>query len=260
MGTLIGSTFLDSFCADFNGIDEYVYVDDPSFKADNAGAFSLWYQPTTVLAAAGVESFVGYGVQSGANNSVFEFSIRRNVTLGTGTFLEVLQRLTNAGTLRIYIGTTALSAGTWYHLVFQSDGTTTQVYINGVLETLILRSGSVGNTSNTTNNGEWLGDISGANHRMTFGARFFTNAPSSYNDNRTNECIYLSRVLTSGEITDLYNGGVPNNPYRVLGSDPDWKSWWRFGDSRDDATTIYDEIGSNDLTLVNMNTSNYVTP
>jgi hypothetical protein len=30
------------------------------------------------------------------------------------------------------------------------------------------------------------------------------------------------------------------------------------GDSRDDATTIYDEIGTSHLALVNMNASNYV--
>lgn len=52
---------------------------------------------------------------------------------------------------------------------------------------------------------------------------------------------------------------VTRNPHRV-GFGADLISWWRFGDSRDSATTIYDEIGSNHLTLVNMDASNYVAP
>ena len=78
-------------------------------------------------------------------------------------------------------------------------------------------------------------------------------------DQRIDECIYVNRPLTSTEIAALYNGGVPRNPHRV-GLGADLKSWWRFGDSRDTGSTIFDEIGSNNLTTVNMDASNYGTP
>ena len=64
--------------------------------------------------------------------------------------------------------------------------------------------------------------------------------------------------MTAPEVTEIYNGGVPQNPHKLsFGSEV--AAWWRMGDSRDDATTVYDEVGSNDLTLVNMDASNYVT-
>ena len=50
---------------------------------------------------------------------------------------------------------------------------------------------------------------------------------------------------------------MPRNPHR-LSFAADVAVWWRFGDSRDSATTVFDEIGTTDLTLVNMDSTNYV--
>ena len=259
MGSLIGSTFRDTLAAQFNGIDEYMYVNDPTFKSDTAGAFAFWLRPTTVQTSNGIRGFIGYGTTSGANDSYFAIANRYNTTLGGFSRLEQRNRIVNGGNTLFHEGGSTLVAGSLYHIVIQSTGSTLTMYINGVAETI---SSYLNNfTTPGSNNGNWLGDVSGTNHRLTFGVDWRANAALNYSATKTNEGIYVGgRVLTGAEITALYNGGTPRNPHRITTLGSDLKSWWRFGDSRDDATTVYDEIGSNNLTLVNMDASNYVTP
>jgi hypothetical protein len=64
-------------------------------------------------------------------------------------------------------------------------------------------------------------------------------------------------TLTQTEITNLYNGGVPTDPTK-LSTSATLEHYWRMGDG-DSSTTIFDNIGSNDGTLINMDASNYVT-
>jgi hypothetical protein len=113
-----------------------------------------------------------------------------------------------------------------------------------------------------SNNGDWYGDVSGADHRMTVGVNYVSNGPGmGYYPGLLDEVTYLSgRIFTAGEVASLYNGGTPANPRKLASIQADLETWYRMGDSRDDATTVFDEVGSNDLTLVNMDASNYVTP
>lgn len=252
MGTIKGSVFRDAFAANFNGTDEYAYVDDPSFEGNTAGAFCIRFRPVTLLGVNGTKGIIGFGNRSGANDARISFSQRRVAATGTANRISTGCVPTNGGTASIISGSTNLAATTQYSVVIQSSGSAWTIYVNGSNETLTLISGS--------NTGDWLGDISGTDHRLVFGNSFFSNNPQAYNDCRLNECIYVSgRALTGGEITEWHNGGVTRNANR-LSFRSDIQSWWRFGDSRDDATTIYDEIGSNNLTLVNMDASNYVAP
>lgn len=252
MGTLIGSAFRDALCADFNGTDEYAYCDDPSWKSDTAGAFAIRMRADTLLGANGSRMLIGFGVRDAGNNSQLNV-LRQFRSPGTSNQNRVftLARITAGGPGNSVTGGTALSATTWYSVVVQSNGSAWSIYLNAAAETL---------TVGGSNTGDWLGDLSGTDHRLNFGSAFISNAPSNYFDGRLNECIYVGgRALTGAEITEWHNAGVPKNPHR-LSFRADIDSWWRFGDSRDSATTIYDEIGSNHLTLVNMNAGNYVAP
>lgn len=261
MGTIIGSVFRDSLCAEFNnGVsNEYAYVDDPSFKTDTQGAFSFWYRPIAVLSASGLETVIGYGVRSGSNDSMLTFRQRYNGSASIAPawrnqpIPDINERMANAGTTNLVYGQYIFSAATWRHVVWQSNGSAYALYIDGALITVALWAGSAANTGN------WLGDMSGTQHRLAFGAHFQSNAPLQYNDCRQNEIAYFNRALTGTEVTWLYNGGVPRNPRRG-GFGTDLKSWWRMGDSPDTGSTLYDQVGSNNLTLVNMDASNYVAP
>jgi hypothetical protein len=259
MGSLIApSSFLNQKCADFNGTNEYMYRNDPSFKADTAGAWSFWVKLDAVFAVNDVDIIIGYGVRSGANNSQFFFGPRRNVNTGTSTYMSIFHRATNGGTIDGFSGTTtALTAGAWTHVVVQSNGTAWSMWINGVSQTMTQWNGT------GSNNGNWYGDVSGTDHRMTIGVQYLSNAiGANFYAGLLDEVTYLSgRVFTSGEVASLYNSGTRTNPRKLASIQADLETWYRMGDSRDSATTVFDELsGANDLTLVNMDASNYVSP
>ena len=252
MGALVGSIFQDLKCAQYNGTDEASYRLNPSWKTDSAGAFSIWFRIPAVLGATGYIPILSLGDTRGANNSFLALGCRRHPTGGTGTYFSMTIRNLNWGTVYGLLATTTpLAANVWYHGIGQCNGSAWSLYLNGVSQTLTVWS--------TSNTGIWLSGISGTNHQLAFGANYRAGAYSGYGDIRLDEGLYFNRVLTGSEVTWLYNSGTPRNPHRY-----DWagalKSWWRFGDSRDTGTTIYDEIGANDMTNQNMDASNYVTP
>ncbi len=149
--------------------------------------------------------------------------------------------------------TTALVAGTKYHVIWQSDGTTYTCWINGVSQTIV-----TWNTIPSAQNGVWFGDVTGTSPVMTIGVQYLNGAIGSgaWFDGKIDELAYISgQTLSAGQVATIYNSGTPTNPNKwpVLPA-----TWLRMGDSRDSATTVFDEIGSNDFTLVNMNASNYV--
>lgn len=258
MGTLIGSTFRNALCAQFNGVDERAYRDDPSFKADTAGAWSFWVKLDAVFAVNDADFIFGYGVRSGSNNSLFHIGPRRIASTGTSTYMSLVQSSTNGGQIHGVSGTTTPLGTGWTHVVVQSNGTAWSMWINGVSQTM-----TIWYTIGTPlNNGNWYGDVSGTDHRFTVGVQYVSNAiGANFYAGLLDEVTYLSgRVFTSGEVASLYNSGTRTNPRKLASIQADLETWWRMGDSRDNATTIYDEIGSNNLTLVNMDASNYVTP
>lgn len=253
MGSLIApSSFLNTKCAEFNGTNEYMYVDNPSFATDNAGAFCMWITPTTVLTTNGVKSTVAF-VPIGSTNAYLFFGQRWNSSAGSANRICVGSQFAGGTLASDTVGTTAVAAATRYSLVVQSNGSAWSIYLNGSLLSLTNWL-----TLGGANPGTWLGDMPTSSRRLSFGARIGNTSPTAYSDVKLDEAIYVTgRALTGAEVTEWHNSGVSINPHR-LSFRTDIASWWRMGDSRDSATTVFDEIGSNDLTLVNMDASNYV--
>jgi len=256
MITITGSKFVNGACLALNGSDEYATKVDPSFKANTSGFWHLRFRLNAVFTVDGVQVMVGYGASAAGNDSTFYFGIRRYSVTGTGTFFSFLHRPTNGGTNCGYSATTtALAAGVWYDLILQSDGSTYSCWINNVSQTMTKWF-----TSGSNNNGDWYGDVSGVSHTMSIGSHW-NNGPLAYFAGRLDEIGYIaSRVSTSTERTALYGGGTAVALTDVIPAS-DIKLYLRCGDSRDNATTMYDESGNgNDFTLVNMDASNYITP
>lgn len=254
---IIGSQFLDRKVTDFNGVDQYAFCDDPSFKGNQQGCFLFRYRPSSLLTANGVKSIIGYGVRDAANNSTFIILQRWNnntaiaPTWRSQPIPDVVCRTINAGVVSSAHGQHIFAASTWVSWALQSNGSAYQHAINGTLIT------SPGWQPGNGNNGDWLGDISGSQHRLTIAAQFITNTAQNYSDHRHNEILYINRPLNNTELAWYHNAGVPRNPRRAPFA-ADIVSWWRMGESRDNDTTIFDEVGPNHLTLVNMSSANYL--
>lgn len=251
MGTLIGSMFRNALCADFNGTDEYmVRTSALSFRSDTAGAWSMWIRLDTLFGSPGQQMTLSFTpVPSGQDR--ITFGPRRIALTGTGTYFSIVS-IVGGATVGYSGTTTALTAGAWHHVVMQSSGTAWSMYVDGVLQTLTRWSAAGANT------GEWFGDHAGTTGQFMVSGQINGSALSNFFSGRTDEYMYLpGRVFTAGEITEIYNSGVRKNPHRfsMISS---LTTWYRMGDSRDSATTVFDEVGGNDMTLVNMDASNYV--
>ncbi len=253
MGSLIGSSFRNALAMRLNGTNQYGWVDNPTFKTDTVGCFSFWFKLDALLTSDGFTTIIGYGVNDGANNSTLIIGARRNINTGTGTYMNITVRPTNGGVISGFIAiTTPLVAGVWMYCEVESNGSTWAMRINNVSQTLTDWAGTGSNT------GDWLGDLSGSTHKLVIGNNYNANAiRTTWFPGVLDEINYFNRTLTGPESLFLYNAGVPLNPYRApFGSA--WKSWWRCGDSRDTNAILYDEIGTNNITLVN--TPTLVTP
>jgi hypothetical protein len=257
---IVGDKLLDQFALNIPGVDQYAFVDNPSFKTDTIGTFAMRIRFTTVLTGVAIRGILSYGVKDAGNNSQLTFVQRWNSDSGiaipyrSNPFPDVIGRPTHNGTIARAYGNNVFTAGAWGLLGIQSNGSAWQWLWNG---------SSIGATAwlGAANTGLWLGGISGTNHRLALGAQFVSNAPAIFSDQRSNEVMYFNRLLTSGEWTWLHNGGVPRNPHGDPALMSACRMWLRCGDSRDNGTTLFDESGyGNDATLVNMNATNYVTP
>jgi len=219
----------------------------------------------------GSDEFVTMGntinmAQDGSDAFSFSFWMKRTDGSGIQTFLGKSQ--TSAKGIRIYsngniiymlIGTyssacvfnqfnfTTLNNGSWHHIVWTYDGSSTQagmkLYINDSLRTL---GSGVTNTpinlQNTT-----MDFMIGASGKL-----------SSYNyeyNGYMDEVSYFDSVLSASDVNSIYNGGVPND---LTSLSP--ISWWRCGEGDTSPTLTDNGSGGNDGTMTNFTTFSTDTP
>jgi hypothetical protein len=121
MGQIVipGSQFVDEKAILFNGVDQYGWVDNPSFKGNTQGCFLGRYRPTTVLSAQGVKGVIGYGVKDAANNSLLAITKRYRTTIpGDPTYSsqpipDIATRATNAAQVHTGYGAFIFPVGVW---------------------------------------------------------------------------------------------------------------------------------------------------
>ncbi len=234
-----------------NGTTQYGYVNNPTFKTNTSGCFSFWFKLDALFGANGFQTIIGYGVNNGANDSTITIGPRRITTTGSGTYMNIVTRTTNGGTNNGVIGTTTpLVAGAWMYCEVESNGTAWAMRINNITQTLTAFIGS--------NTGDWLGDISGSDHKLLIGNNYNANTlGTSWFAGVLDEINYFNRTMTGPESTLLYNGGTPRNVSRI-GLGTALKEWWRMGDRGDTTSNIIGRINANNLALVN--TPTLVTP
>ena len=79
----------------------------------------------------------------------------------------------------------------------------------------------------------------------------------NYMDGYIDEVAVFNDYFNLSEAQELSDNGIPTDP-RNHSRAANLVSWWRMGEN-DAHPTIYDNIGSNDGTMINMSSSNFVT-
>jgi hypothetical protein len=203
------------YALSFDGIDQFLEVPFSSdLRLTNIDfTISFWTNPSVTGRYIMLENY--------------------NPTVGWGVFND-------NGTIEFYNSSGWLVTGTtvpnnvWTNIVLVGDiaATNLKVYKNGVQDS--------SNTSSLV-----TGNATGP---LTIGAQRNGASGFDYNGNLSNVAIWSGVALTSSEITEIYNQGVPSNLNTFSGTAP--VSWWQIGsNSSFNATTsqwtCLDEVGTN---------------
>jgi hypothetical protein len=212
------SGFTNTYSLDFDGVDDYVDL-GISTTGTNDVSISCWIKTTETFAYTLTRcAFGGRDVTFGDN-----------YTLGR---LGSLFASPNDMKVRVFntLGTTKLNDGDWHNIIFTYDYTTKEVkaYVDG----------------NTTPEVSITVGLF-RSKKIFIGAT--NQAIGSFYQGNVDECGLWYSVLTTGDVTSIYNSGAPGD---LTALSP--VGWWRNGD---DATypTIPDlGSGGNAGTMTNM--------
>ena len=221
-------------------------IGNGSGSAD-AWSISLYFKPGTATNAN--QTVVYFGAQDVANSGYMQFKFD-----GTNGAKRLIMRYgTNNNRLELRSQNNAITVGQWHHILITYDGGTTgaasgslsdyysrfKMFIDGVQET----------TSNSHNNFGFTGAVPDDNFRVGR----WNNGQNLRNNSKVDELAVFDSDV-SGDITDIYNSGVPFD-LSTLTTPP--VNWWRCGDS-DTFPTITDNINNTDLTMTNMTVADIV--
>lgn len=226
----------------FDGVDEYVDCGSPTI-VDGATnlSFSCWVK----FNANALYAPFGYRGASGLAADIIHplwqhTAGRLDFKIGGGTVIGA-----NGG---------LNSTGVWYHIVCVYDGTQgvnsdrADLYINGV-STKASVTGTIGTS---------LGTFSGGASDRVFNIGKYNGITYEVNG-YIDEVSIFDYTLTSGQVTSIYNSGVPTDLNNTSGVTAP-VHWWRCGDG-DTFPTINDvgTTGGNNGTMTNQEVGDIVT-
>lgn len=239
---IIPSVFSNTYSLEFDGVDDYLSLGDSDvFTPNNSGAnrgfsISFWIKLSNKSQQIFSKNIAG--------NVEYDCNVRFNgnlrLTLYSSDSDSIFQRLNID---------TDISDGNWHHIVYTFDLGNTSSSIVGYLDGVQKTNGS-GATYDSQ--GTWVSvSNTGADLRLAY-------ANGSYGESLQDEFSIFDDVLTSSQVTDIYDLGDPNDlsiiNYLI--------GWWRMGDPT--GTASYPKItdqstNNNDATMENMSSSDITT-
>jgi hypothetical protein len=235
--TKIWPSYTDAKALHLDGTSQYVWKADPSFKDDSAGSFAVWIRINTLLTtdmSMALCSLADAGTQVGSFGKSIAFDVRRNAGYGNGNNYLDITFIPDGSNPTEKSGSTPLTADTWMHVYFDSDG---KICLNGVEETYQYWS-----THHFT--AGWFSDSVSANKDFAIGARRVPGSAVNFADVDFNNWCYYSRALTFTEV-ELLAADMSVDPALAAPTAASaLVSRWDFEGNANDA------IGSNNATEV----------
>ena len=227
--SLSGSEGYSPYALDFDGVNDY--LDTPQINLGSTNSISFWIN----------NSATNIGTIFGDPNTFGNppYALAQDTSNGQLTF-----RLGNndAGYWRLAVSSGLLSDGNWHHHCLSRNGVTINYYIDGILQT------------NVTNN--TLNASAGTNTTIE---NIMANTTSAFfASGKLSNMALWNTALTSIQVTEIYNQGVPSNLNTFSGTAP--VAWWQLGSNSSFNTnwTCLDEIGTNNAVSANMTNSDIV--
>jgi hypothetical protein len=215
----------------FDGSSERVDMGDVlDFERTDSFSISFWCRFTSTSAMTIVSKMGGASDYKG-----FQVYVQSHVRL------QLVSAWSSSNQLDVRT-TTTIHDGNWHHVLITYGGTSTpggcHIYIDDTDEAL----------TTVTNN--LTASITTAN-TLQFGDRSASGLPYTGD---LDEMAIWDAELTSGEVTAVYNSGVPND-LTLLSTASDLVGWWKMGDG-DTFPTLQDSgVAGTNLTCPDLSTS-----
>ena len=205
----------------FDGTNDYISI-SPSVATSNQHTVSTWIKSNDLTSSA-----IGYLFTT-------ETTIKGiGLDEGDGSFGAGKFYYWNGGSATT-VSTTAITVNNWHHIVFVFDSTANEIkfYLDGNLD----------KTTTVT--------IGTAGSIKTIGSY---NAILHYLNGLLSNFSIWNAALTSSQVTEIYNQGVPSN-LNNHSAYSNLVSWWQLGSNSSFNTnwTVLDEKGTNNGTSANM--------
>jgi len=210
------------YALDFDGTNDYITISGATnLNISGDLTMSMWFK---------ANSFTNYEyifrLGSGTTINGDRMIGFKNSKISTNTYADT------SGAYDV-LGNTTLSTGVWYHVAIVYSSNTVIIYLNGNAD-----SSSIPTT---------MGTISYVNTTIA------QSYNSNYFDGSISNCSIWNTALTSAQVTEIYNEGVPSN-LNNHSAYSNLVSWWQLGSNSSFNTnwTVLDEKGSNNGTSTGM--------
>ena len=206
---------INDYAISFDGTAQTSTISNFDNSSFTATAISLWVKSNTITSDLQIclqGAYMGFGAYIKAN---------------TGKFIGFFDSSSNGS----YESSNVITDGLWHHIVIQNDGSTTFMYVDGVLDGSVSENLVVGNGA--TNNKLYLG-------KSNLGIQNFTG---SLNDVR----IY-NRMLTACDIDILY--GNQTTPIASFLFENNLQDAVNTNDLQSNATFAYETFGVDDNAII----------
>ncbi len=237
-GTFRDFAIPNEFAVLFNGIDQYLEApDDPSLGFENniPFSYSLSLKSSDNTGDQRLINKIGIGNVAG-------YAILKNDSTGFPTMI-----LQNKIANRIEVtSSTDIADGSYHSFIATYDGSGlaagVQFYLDGVAMTMVTVADNLSGNTILNSNTLKFGSLDGSQQ--------FLNATMD-------EPSLFDIALTQAQVDELLSSPPTANNLISVSFINRLVSWWRNGDG-DTFSTVQDKAGDNDLTMFNMDSTNFV--
>ncbi|NOY71716.1 MAG: hypothetical protein GXP14_04970 [Gammaproteobacteria bacterium] len=182
--------FINDRSLSFDGIDDYIDAGTHfSLKPVDQVTVSLW---AYIDSSSQWESIVANAWDNGSSESGYDLFFSNNTN---GIAFRVA---TSSNNLFATTSVTTLQLGQWYHLAGTYDGSSIKLYVNGTLNSSVLKSGNI--NYSPLPSGLYIGKFQDSNESNEF-------------DGNIDDVRIYNRALSAAEVSALASGTRAGNAY-----------------------------------------------
>ena len=244
-GTADINVNLDSVL-NLSGTDEYLInsaTAGENFRSSDAsGTITAWIKPLATTGGSAPGNAVIFSASDeGSGSYYFKVMVRNDGKLWI--------RNRDSSTVYDLKGSNIIPDNVWTHVAVASNGSTTKMYINGVVETVVVDAGS--------NNGDWLGDMTGSKlDNVSIGAELNDGGASNFFKGAITDVRYFNAEINQPEIQIMASRMYTDHPDTVRTDQ--LKHWWKLNNSTigagtDELGDDYGDSGTTDIPLTPTN-------